>query len=116
MLDYIVGLLLIFSPQIFGFAGGGIESRLPVILGVAALLYSLFTNYELGLVKALPFRAHLTLDVMSGILLAVSPWLFQFADRVWVPHLAFGLFEIAAVLMTRTVTSEAQISTGTNLR
>lgn len=102
VLDYVVGLVLIFSPMLFGFNGGGAEERIPVILGIAALVYSLFTNYELGLVKILPFRVHLTLDVMSGILLALSPWLFQFADRVWMPHLLLGLVEIGAVIMTRT--------------
>lgn len=104
-LDYLVGLLLILSPKLFGFDIGGAAAMLPVILGASALIYSLFTNYELGLVKLLPFKTHLTLDVMSGLVLAVSPWLFQFADRVWVPHLVFGLLEIGAVLMTRTSTS-----------
>jgi hypothetical protein len=105
-LDYFVGVLLIFLPKIFGFDTGGIESRIPVILGIAALIYSVVTNYELGLFKLLPFRVHLALDVMSGLLLAASPWLFQFADRVWGPHLAFGLIELGAVWMTRTASSE----------
>jgi hypothetical protein len=109
-LDYIVGLLLIFLPKIFGFDTGGIESRIPFILGLAALIYSLVTNYELGLFKFLPFRAHLALDVASGLLLAVSPWLFQFADRVWGPHLAFGLIELGAVWMTRTSASEHRVN------
>jgi hypothetical protein len=104
VLDYIVGVLLIVSPQIFGFAQGGMESRIPVILGVAAIIYSLVTNYELGLVKWLPFRAHLTLDVLSGLFLAASPWLFGFADLVWVPHVVLGLVELGAVLMTRRTT------------
>jgi hypothetical protein len=106
MLDYIVGLLLILSPKIFGFDHGGIESRIPVFLGIAALVYSLCTQYELGLVKVLPFRFHLGLDVVSGLLLAASPWLFQFADRVWGPHLALGLVELGAVMMTQTAASE----------
>jgi hypothetical protein len=54
-----------------------------LILGWAALVHSLLTNYELGLFKVLPFRVHLTLDVFSGALLAVSPWLFRvFESRV----------------------------------
>jgi hypothetical protein len=109
MLDYIVGLLLIFSPKLFGFDTGGMESRLPVMLGVAAIVYSLITNYELGLVKVVPFRVHLGLDVLNGLLLASSPWLFHFADRVWVPHLVLGLLELGAVMMTRTAASEHEI-------
>ena len=103
-LDYIIGFALILAPRIFGFEGG-IESRIPVIIGVATIVYSLFTNYELGLFKVLPFRAHLAVDVAAGIFLAVSPWLFQFADRVWVPHLVVGLLELGAVFMTNAGTS-----------
>ena len=114
VLDYVVGVLLILAPRIFGFNTDGAEARIPVILGWATIAYSLLTNYELGVFKALPFRAHLALDLISGIFLAVSPWLFGFADRVWGPHLVVGLLEIGAVLMTRTTASEhGEIAGGT---
>ena len=100
-LDYIVGALLIAAPWLFDFAEGGAETWIPVVLGAGAILYSLFTDYELGVSKTLSMRTHLMLDLMSGILLAASPWLFGFADNVWSPHLILGLFEIAAALMTR---------------
>lgn len=58
MLDYIVGAALITAPWLFGFADNGPATYVPVALGIGALLYSLLTNYELGLVKALPFRVH----------------------------------------------------------
>jgi hypothetical protein len=70
------------------------------------LVYSLLTKYEMGLSKVLPFRVHLTLDMIGGLFLAVSPWLFVFADRVWAPHLVLGLLEAGAVLMTRTEVTE----------
>ncbi|MDB5197041.1 MAG: hypothetical protein JWP88_1412 [Flaviaesturariibacter sp.] len=101
VLDYVVGALLIASPWIFDFDRDGAETWIPVILGAAALVYSLFTNYEMGAVRQLSMRTHLTLDLMSGILLAASPWLFGFADYVRTPHLVLGLFEIAASLMTK---------------
>jgi hypothetical protein len=99
-LDYGVGLLLIVAPWLLGFANGGAETWVPVVLGAGALLYSMLTRYELGLAKVIPMRVHLGLDVMSGIVLALSPWLFGFADYVYVPHLVFGLLEIGAGLMT----------------
>src|SRR4051812_44352620 len=75
ILDYVVGAILILSPKIFGFDTGGPESRVPMILGAATIVYSLFTRYPLGLFKVLPFRFHLGLDALSGLLLAASPWL-----------------------------------------
>lgn len=105
MLDYGMGLILIASPWLFGFARGGAETWLPVILGLGVILYSLFTDYELGVVRKLSMSAHLTLDGLGGALLAISPWLFAFADHVWVPHLVLGVAEIGAALFTRNVPS-----------
>ncbi len=105
VLDYLVGLLLIASPWLFDFADGGAQQWIPIILGAGAIVYSLFTDYEMGAIRRLSMPAHLTLDLMSGILLAVSPWLFGFADDVYVPHLVLGLLEIGASLMTKRMPS-----------
>lgn len=101
-LDYIMGILLIASPWLFDFYRGGAESWVPIILGAGVILYSLFTDYELSMSKAIPMSTHLTMDVAGGVLLAASPWLFGFADYVWVPHVVFGIGEIGAGLMTKT--------------
>jgi hypothetical protein len=101
VMDYLVGILLIASPWLFDFNRGGMEAWIPVILGAGALMYSIMTDYELGLTRTLSMRTHLTLDLMSGILLAASPWIFGFADYVYVPHLILGLVEIGAALMTK---------------
>ena len=101
-LDYIVGLLLIAAPWIFDFNKGGAETWVPVILGVVTILYSLLTDYEMGVSNKISMRTHLTLDMVSGIFLAVSPWLFGFADYIWEPHGIVGVLEIVVALMTRT--------------
>lgn len=106
MIDYIVGLLLIVAPWLFGFADGGAEQWTPIILGAGVILYSLMTNYELGVMKAIPMPVHLMLDIGGGIILAVSPWLFGFADNIWWPHVVVGILEILAGLMTKTVPYE----------
>lgn len=109
-LDYLVGALLIVAPWLFGFAQGGAETWLPVILGAGALLYSLFTDYELGVVRRLSMGTHLGLDAASGVLLAASPWLFGFSEIVFWPHLILGLFEIVAALTTRTTPAYTSLS------
>lgn len=102
VLDYLVGIFLIVSPWIFNFADGGAKMWIPIILGAGALVYSLMTNYELGVFKTLSMKTHLTLDLLSGILLAASPWIFGFADTVYMPHLILGILEIGASRMTKT--------------
>jgi hypothetical protein len=111
MMDYLVGVLLILAPWLFNFDNGGAETWVPVILGVGVILYSLFTDYELGMVHSIPMSTHLTLDLLGGVLLAVSPWLFGFSDRVWEPHLIVGIIEIGTSLMTRRVPDTSRRST-----
>lgn len=110
ILDYLMGLLLIISPWIFDFADGGPAQWIPVILGFSALVYSIITDYELGLLKILSMKVHLSIDLLSGIFLAASPWIFSFADEVFLPHLILGLVEITASLMTRETTSQPETS------
>jgi len=91
-MDYLAGIVLIIAPWLFGFNEGGAKTWVPVILGVAAIAYSLLTDYELGVMRVLPMPAHLMLDFGSGAFLALSPWLFGFNDDVWVPHVVLGIF------------------------
>jgi hypothetical protein len=106
-LDYFVGVLLIIVPYILGFADGTAAQWVPQILGASLILYSLLTDYELGVARMIPMPVHLFLDIASGVLLAASPWLFGFADRIVWPHMLVGILEIGAGLMTSTVPSTA---------
>src|SRR5690606_2058256 len=103
MTDYVVALLLIAAPWLFGFAEGGAETWVPVILGCGVILYSLMTAYEMGIVPAISMPAHLGLDALGGLFLLASPWIFQFAELIWWPHVVVGLLEIGAAAMTQTV-------------
>lgn len=103
VLDYLSGLLLIASPWLFDFANGGAAQWVPILVGVTILLMSLVTDYELSAAKLVPMRTHLGLDVLSGALLAASPWLFGFAELVYWPHLLLGIAEIGAGLLTQQV-------------
>ena len=103
VLDYLVGVLLITVPWLLGFARGGAETWVPLVLGAATIIYSLMTDYEYSISRKLSMRTHLALDMCSGILLAASPWIFSFNDYVYLPHLIVGLLEVGAALMTQTV-------------
>lgn len=102
-IDYLMGILLVCAPWVLGFARNGAETWVPVIIGASVIVYSLCTNYELGIVKAIPMRSHLTLDFLGGGLLAASPWLFGFSEYIFLPHLLVGVTEIIVALITETV-------------
>ena len=99
VLDYSVGLFLATTPWTFGFPRGA-ATIIPIVLGLGAVLYSLLTDYEGGLIRLLPFRIHLLIDAVSAAVFLVSPFLLHMGDRVLPPFIAFGLFELCAVLFT----------------
>lgn len=101
ILDYTVGGFIAASPWILGFARGGAETKVSEAVGKAAVVYSLFTDYEWGIKRLIPMPQHLMLDLASGVFLAASPWLFGFAKKTYLPHLLMGLFEIGAALVTK---------------
>jgi hypothetical protein len=110
VMDYLMGILLIASPWLFDFARGGAETWVPVALGASAIIYSLITDYEYSISRSISMRTHLTLDLLSGILLAASPWLFNFNEYVYMPHLVLGLLEIGASLVTQTSPRESHMT------
>jgi hypothetical protein len=99
VLDYLSVGALLALPRILHLN----RSATGLLTGAAlsTLVYSLLTRYELGLVKTIPFAAHLSLDAMSGVSLATAPMVLGEDDPdATTILLALGLFEIIAVLMT----------------
>lgn len=107
IIDYAMALLLIATPWLFGFVDIGThpESVIPILLGIGVAAYSLFTDYEWGAMRTIPMNVHLWIDALGGLFLAASPWLFGFADEVFLPHLILGIAEIGSALVTKTVPS-----------
>lgn len=103
VLDYVYAVLLIAAPWLLGFADGGGETWVPVGVGVAVLLYSPLTDYELGAVRRIQMPVHLWMDAVGALLLAISPWLFAFDEVVWAPHLALGLVELLVAFLSQTI-------------
>lgn len=93
-IDYLLAFTLICSPWLFYFRNAGAQTYVPLFCGALMLFYNLLTKYDISLVKLIGLRFHFALDVLSGGLLALSPWMFGFMDTVYVPHLALGLMII----------------------
>ena len=111
-LDYIVGAGLIAAPWIFQFSEHTTPTVLSVALGVGLIVYSLFTDYELGVWRTFPMAVHNLIDVVAGALLAVSPWIFGFADEganYWLPFVVIG---VAAIFLGLTTKQQGGYSYG----
>lgn len=104
VLDYLTGGALVAAPRLLGLTGTTAGKVLDLAGGIATA-QSLLTDYELGLIKAIPMRSHLALDAASGAIVAASPWLFGFAGngrKYWLPHVIVGATEILAAATTKT--------------
>jgi hypothetical protein len=105
VVDYATSGALLAAPELFRLKDVPSSARAPRIAGAAATAYSALTDYELGVVKALPMKAHLVLDAASGAALAASPWVLGYRRhgvRHWLPHTLVGLSEVAVALTSRS--------------
>jgi hypothetical protein len=103
-LDYIVGVALIAAPWILQFSESTPATAVSIVLGAGLIVYSLFTDYELGVWRTFPMSVHNLFDIAAGVLLVASPWIFGFADEaanVWAPHVVVGLAAIFLGLTTK---------------
>lgn len=94
--DYLAIAFMISAPWLFGYAQGGAETWVMVGVGIAGLIHTLMTRFELGLFKVISMSKHLYMDAGSGVFLIAAPWLFGFAEmgpETWVP-VGVGIFEI----------------------
>jgi hypothetical protein len=101
--DYTVGTtLLTVFPRLVGVEGT--ESAKQIRLsGASHLAYSAITRYPLGVVKLLPYKAHLALDAIGAIAIAATPFVtgqWKKGRRHFVPHLALAAFELQSLLMS----------------
>ena len=105
VLDLASAGALLAAPGLLGLEKDSRAASVLRMAGGGAAAYSMLTDYEFGLVRVLPMRAHLALDAASGAFLASSPWLLGFdknCPRYWVPHALMGAGEVLAALASRT--------------
>lgn len=76
-IDYIYGAILLLAPTFFDFGGTG--AALCYGFGALQIALSLVTRYPMGAVNWISFPAHGTYELVVGVLLAVSPWIFGFS-------------------------------------
>jgi len=78
-LDYPVALALIGLPFLLGLGESNpLAFHLSVYTGIAALILTILTDHQTGLVKVVPYKIHLTVDFMVAIVFIVAPFVLGF--------------------------------------
>ena len=99
IIDYLVVIFLLASPTIFGFTG--LLATFTYALAIVHLLLTILTNYNLGLIKVIPFTFHGTIEFIVGVALIVIAYTL-FNDNA-VGKLFYVIFG-TVVLLTWLVT------------
>ena len=103
VVDYTAGAtLLTVFPKAAGIEGTPSAKQVRIAAAIHAG-YSTITDYPLGIVGLLPFKAHLALDALGAIAVGALPFLngqWKKGRRNWVPHVGLAAFELMSLLMT----------------
>ena len=113
ILDYAAGVLLLFVPALFGFSEIDAARNLFIFAGVFLIAYSLITKYYYSLLKVIPLGVHMALDVASGVVVMLAPWVLGYRDLLTggqeIVHYVLGVGVIGLVAMTRSKTESDKI-------
>jgi hypothetical protein len=103
VVDYSMGTLLLTAfPRLVGVEGTRAARQIRVA-GAVHGGYSMVTNYPLGIVKALPYKAHLALDAIGAVALAATPFVtgqYKKGRKQWLPHVGLCVMELGSLLLT----------------
>ncbi len=79
-LDYPVALSLMVLPFVLQLGGSNpLALWLAVIAGVAAFVLTVFTDHKLGLIRVIPYKAHVAVDLMVGVAFLLAPFALGFS-------------------------------------
>ncbi len=97
-LDYLTGASLVAASRVPTLAGS-FAGRALLAAGANHLAYSLVTDYELGVVRKLPYKAHLAVDAVGALGLVVAGATRKDPYDRYIP-IGVGLYELGAVAMS----------------
>ena len=106
IIDYLCAIVLFASPKLFHFGDQNIAPQVAVTMGVIVFFYSLITDYELGVIRMVPFSGHLLFDFVAGVTLLASPLHFHIEGNAAVVFFVVGAIQIASVFITRRPRNE----------
>ncbi len=103
ILDWVYVPTVAAAPSLVKFAGDATPTRVARAISGAALVSTVFTRFEAGVIRVIPFKVHLGLDVAVSVFALAAPWLFGFNDdeRARNTFVGVGLFGLLVASLTR---------------
>ncbi len=113
LIDYPVAIALMAMPFVLGLGSSSpLAFWLSFTTGVAALLLTLLTDHETGVVRVLPYSVHLAVDFAVGITFAIAPIAFGFTGIDAIYYWANALAVLTVVSLHSPQTAPTLASSG----
>jgi hypothetical protein len=104
--DYVYAPLTFSAPKIVGFEDEKNAEVLCQVIGAKVLASTMLTRAEWGVLKVVPFKAHLALDVVVSLFSFAAPWLFGFAKNTKARNTFLAMGAVGAVVTALTEPEE----------
>lgn len=107
VLDYSAAPLVATAPALLGFKEEKTAATLAYVIGSSIAALTATTRAEWGLFKAIPFKTHLTIDLVTAATALSAPWLFGFSQNTTARNAFLGIG--ATLLMTGLLTEPEEM-------
>ena len=108
--DYAAAAVLIVAPFILGIKDQSLIAYwASIVAGIGLIIYSLLTDYTFSVAKVIPFKAHLVLDSIAGVVLIALAFLLELdaLGRAYLIVMGAGVLLVVAVTQTEDVSAKA---------
>lgn len=111
ILDYMSGFILIL-PWIVCYYEKNNDTWILASVGALTVIMSLITDYEFGLIKVIPMKIHLVIDVLTALFLIILPFAFPLYHYALYWPVLLGCGELIIILLS---SSKPYITTARDL-
>lgn len=98
VLEYVVGVLFIAAPFLFGFDSSAATAS-AIVVGLLLLAFTATSALPTGLVSSITVGVHVTVDLVFAVLLVALPFILGFRDEA-APTALFIVVGVLHLLVT----------------
>ncbi len=103
VIDYLAAIGLIVGPLVlFPAETSSLVTAIPILAGMALIIYSLVTDYSVSARRVIPFKLHLAIDFAAGAAFLVLPFLLGLTGIPQAFYLVMGAAVVLVVLTSQT--------------
>ena len=107
-LDYPVAFSLMILPFVLQLGSSNpLAFWLSIVAGAAALVLTVFTDHQFGLIRVIPYKAHVAVDFLVGLTFLIAPFLLGFSGLDAWFYWINGAAVITVVSLNEPIQSES---------